>query len=122
MSTAAGHAFGWCRASASESGCRRARGQQRDLPFARWPEGERDGHGAEPDGRRADEHPRVAAERVVHIAAEPWAEGHAERGRQRYRAEGSAHDPLAEVLAYDDGVERHDAAIREPEEQRQGVE
>src|SRR5207245_5838169 len=80
-------------------------------------ERERDGHGAEADPERADVEPDVAAERVVQPAAGPRPEGHAQGGHEGDRAEDGPHDPLAEVLAHEARVERHQAAIGEAEHQ-----
>src|SRR5215468_12635370 len=78
---------------------------------ARRPERGRDRHGAQTDGERADEEPEVAAERVVEEAAQLWAQGHAECGHGADGPEHGAHDPGAEVLADEDRVEGHHAAV-----------
>src|SRR6266850_5324381 len=89
----------------------RARHGQRDGHLARWPEGERDGHGSEADAERAHVEPEVAAYGVVEPASRPRPERHAERGHEGDGAEGRAHDPRAEVLPDEDRVEWHDAAV-----------
>src|SRR3989454_7511558 len=96
--------------------------RQRGGKLAGRAEAEGDGHGPEADPERADVEPEVAAERVVQPAACPRPEGHAQGGHEGDRAEDGPHDPLAEVLAHEDRVERHHAAIGEAEHQRERIE
>src|SRR5262249_19853768 len=77
----------------------------------RRPERERQHHRHEPDRRRADEEPGVGAEGIVDEPAGPGAEAHSERRDEEYRAIGASHHLLAEVLARDEGVERHHAPV-----------
>src|SRR5437899_6144571 len=99
-----------------------ARTRQRGGELAGRAEAEGDGHGPEADPERADVEPEVAAERVVQPAAGPRPEGHAQGGHESNSAEDGPHDPLAEVLAHEDRVERHHAAIGEAEHQRERIE
>src|SRR5215467_12521831 len=108
---------GWERSSMRET----RRGQPRgNTP--RSAEGEGDRHRAQTNARRADEEPEVAAEGVIEPAAGQRTQGHAERGHEGHGAEGGTHDAGPEVLADQDGVERHHATVGKAEERREGVE
>src|SRR5438874_2156633 len=70
-----------------------------------------DGDGPEADAERAEEEPEVAAEGVVQPAAGHWPDRHPQCRDEGDGAEGGPHDPRAKVLAHEDGVERHHAAV-----------
>src|SRR6266705_927602 len=86
------------------------------------PERQRQDHRHDADSSRADEEPGVGAVGVVHPATGPGAEPHAERRDEEHSAVGRPHDLLAEVLARDERVEGHHAAVREAEGHRGRVE
>src|SRR5690606_37494581 len=66
--------------------------------------------------------PAVALERVEDPSADDGANRHAEAREHRRRAEHRAHDALAEVLAGEDRVQRHHAAVRQAENNGEQVE
>src|SRR6266852_627775 len=81
--------------------------------------GENEGHPA--DQARSDEEPGVGAQRVVDGAARIGAQPHPYAGDEEDEAVGGAHAALTEVLAREDGVERHRAAIGDAEDGRETV-
>src|SRR4051794_24813715 len=84
-------------------------------------EGESDGHRPGAHRERADVEPGVAAVRIEDPAADQRAERHAEARYQACRAEHTAHDLLAEVLAREYRIEWHDAAVGEAEQRRHRI-
>src|SRR5947199_8282740 len=96
-------------------------GQGRREPPGRA-ERERDGDRAEPDPERAHVEPEVAAERIVEPPTRPRPERHTPRGHGTDRAEDGPHGAGAEVLAHEDRVEGHRAAVGEAEHDRDRVE
>src|SRR6267378_4835394 len=90
--------------------------------FGKRRERKRDRHGAEADRARVDVHPRVLAEGVEDPAADGRPERHAEARHHGGRAEHRAEDALPEVLAREDRVERHHAAVGKAEDGGDGVE
>src|SRR5215467_374107 len=97
-------------------------GVERSCCSGKRRERERDGHGAEADRARVDVHPGVLAEGVEDPAADRRTGRHAEAGHHRGGAEHPAEDLLPEVLAREQRVERHHAAVGEAEHRGDGVE
>src|SRR3989442_1282308 len=97
--------------SAGSRGSRERHGWQ-----TRRPERQRQHHRHQSDRGRADEKPGVSAEGVVDVAAGPRAEAHPERRDQEHGAVRASHHLLAEVFTRDERVERHHAAVRDPEQ------
>ena len=59
---------------------------------------------------------------VEHPAAGPRAEGHAEARQRRDRTKHRSHDVRAEIVARQNGVERHHAAVGNAKHYRQRIE
>src|SRR5215467_9694031 len=97
-------------------------GVERSCCSGKRRERERDRHGAEADRARVDVHPSVAAEAVEDPSADRRAGSHAEAGDHGGGAEHRAEDLLPEVLAREDGVERHHAPVGEAKHRGDRVE
>ena len=73
-------------------------------------------------GDAVQESRSVRARHVEHLAGHPAAERHAEKRAHDDQAHARARFRRREMLADDDRVRRHDAALEEPEQSRDHVE
>lgn len=70
----------------------------------------------------ADEQPGIIGESVEYPAADQRAEGHAEAGEHRRRAEDGADDAWPEIFPRQHGIERHHTAIGTAEDDGERIE
>src|SRR5215510_3278789 len=78
---------------------------------ARSAEGQSQRDGSRADGGRAQVQPAVTAEVIVDIPARVRPEPHPRGGDEEHGAVRRPHDPVAEVLAGYESVERHDTPV-----------
>jgi len=85
-------------------------------------ERECDCYRAEANHKRAGVEPVIAAKHIENPAAHQWADGHTDGRSQCRRTESRTHDARSEILADQDWIEMHDAAIGHAEEDGQRIE